>query len=413
MDKEKNIGPPKETDKTIEPKLCINAVRKVFGDNTRAIQATLELGKQGLPRQEITDRTGCVLGLNDISFEVFPGEIFVIMGLSGSGKSTLIRCMNRLVDVTSGTITLDGDNIVNMSRHDVRSIRRSKISMVFQGFGLIPNRTVIENVVYPLKIRGIDRKARLRDAEDSLKLVGLEHWSHRYPRELSGGMQQRVGLARALANNPDVLLMDEPFSALDPLMRRQMQEELIKLERSLHKTIIFVTHDLDEAARVGDRIALLEEGNLIQIGTPLEIMLNPVNDYAASFVKQMDRGSVLTAGSVVDKTHAPLQSHWTPCSALETMQSHQSDFNFVVNARSRPIGFVTRHGLECAIRDGVRSLESASDISFKTVQCESRLLETYALLASGTPVAVVGSDEQFQGRLTPETVMAYLQHSDV
>src|SRR5690625_1852328 len=241
------------------------------------------------------------VGVNQASFEVKDGEVFVIMGLSGSGKSTLVRMLNRLIEPTSGDVWLGEENITKMNKEELRNLRRKKMSMVFQNFALLPHRTILSNAEYGLEIQGIEKQERQKKAEEALELVGLGEYLNKYPHELSGGMQQRVGLARALANDPDILLMDEAFSALDPLIRKDMQDELMELQQTVHKTIVFITHDLDEALRLGDRIALMKDGQIVQIGTGDEILMDPANRYVERFVEDVDLAKVLTAGHIMKR----------------------------------------------------------------------------------------------------------------
>ncbi|MGI6475060.1 MAG: quaternary amine ABC transporter ATP-binding protein [Thermoactinomyces vulgaris] len=276
----------------------VKNLTKIFGKSTKK---ALKMLKEGKGKEEIFKATGATVGVNQANFAVESGEIFVIMGLSGSGKSTLLRMLNRLIEPTSGQVLIDNENIVEMNAEQLRELRRKKISMVFQKFALFPHRTVIENVEFGLEIQGISAAERRAKAMESLKLVGLESWADSYPNQLSGGMQQRVGLARALANDPEILLMDEAFSALDPLIRKEMQEELVDLQRSMNKTVIFITHDLDEALRIGDRIVLMRHGEIVQIGTPEEILTNPADAYVERFVEDVNLGKVLTAETVMRK----------------------------------------------------------------------------------------------------------------
>lgn len=279
-------------------KIKVEKVSKIFGKQTKKAVQMLANGKT---KKEILKATGSTVGVNQADFEVYDGEIFVIMGLSGSGKSTLVRMLNRLIEPTAGNIYIDGDMITNMSKDQLREVRRKKISMVFQKFALFPHRTILENTEYGLELQGVDKQERQQKALESLKLVGLEGFEHQYPDQLSGGMQQRVGLARALTNDPDILLMDEAFSALDPLIRKDMQDELLDLHDNVGKTIIFITHDLDEALRIGDRIVLMKDGNIVQIGTPEEILMNPSNEYVEKFVEDVDLSKVLTAGHIMKR----------------------------------------------------------------------------------------------------------------
>lgn len=266
------------------PKICLENLIKIYGDKPRT---ALELFREGKNRDDILQLTNQVVSIADISLEINQGELFVIMGLSGSGKSTLVRCINRLIEPTSGHIYIDDEDIAHVDEKRMREIRLKKISMVFQQFGLFPHKTVVENVAYGLKIQGIDKLKRRQKSLDTLATVGLEQWADRLPSDLSGGMKQRVGLARALATDAEILLMDEPFSALDPLIRREMQQELLRLQKELHKTIIFISHDIYEAFKIGDRIAVMKEGKIVQVGTPTGIMNQPANDYIRAFLQDI------------------------------------------------------------------------------------------------------------------------------
>ncbi|MEO7123606.1 MAG: glycine betaine/L-proline ABC transporter ATP-binding protein [Lacisediminihabitans sp.] len=270
---------------------------KVFGADAAQIAADSSMAK--LSAGEILEKTGCVAAVRNVSFDVAPGEVFVIMGLSGSGKSTLVRCFTRLIEPTAGEVLMGGRNVLDLGTKDLRDVRRRKVSMVFQHFGLLPFRSVIDNVSFGLEIRGMGKSARYARAHEVIELVGLHGYENRFPDQLSGGMQQRVGLARALASDPDVLLFDEPFSALDPLIRRDMQAEVIRLHRDMGKTMVFVTHDLSEALKLGDRILIMGHGELVQIGTGDELVGAPANDYVADFVSDVSRAQVLTVKWVV------------------------------------------------------------------------------------------------------------------
>jgi glycine betaine/proline transport system ATP-binding protein len=278
-----------------DPKLACEGLWKVFGPDPQRVVET-ELGE--LPREELLERTGCVAAVRDVTFEVAAGEVFVVMGLSGSGKSTLVRCLTRLIEPTAGRITIGGDEVTGASAAHLRELRRTSVSMVFQHFGLLPNRRVIDNVAYGLEIQGVGREQRHARANEIIELVGLSGFAERYPDELSGGMQQRVGLARALANEPEVLLLDEPFSALDPLIRRDMQAEVIRLQQQMGTTMVFITHDLQEALRLGDRIAVMRDGAVVQIGTAAELLADPADDYVADFTADVPRSLVLTAADL-------------------------------------------------------------------------------------------------------------------
>ncbi|MEX0983815.1 MAG: glycine betaine/L-proline ABC transporter ATP-binding protein [Actinomycetota bacterium] len=272
------------------------SVWKIYGDRAGKIVGTPDAD---LPRAELLEKTGCVAAVRDVSFDVAPGEVFVVMGLSGSGKSTLVRMINRIHDPTAGQVRIDGEDLMQLDEDQLRAVRRKKISMVFQHFGLLPHRRIAENVAFGLEIQGRDKDERLRIADKTLSEVGLDGWGASFPDELSGGMQQRVGLARALANDPEILLFDEPFSALDPLIRRDMQDQVIALQRDLKKTMIFITHDLAEALKLGDRIAIMKDGKFVQVGTPEEVVAHPANDYVADFTRDVPRAHVLTARAIM------------------------------------------------------------------------------------------------------------------
>jgi glycine betaine/proline transport system ATP-binding protein len=274
---------------------CRNAW-KVYGPKADRIVGTPDAD---LPRSELLEKTGCVAAVRDVSFDVNPGEVFVVMGLSGSGKSTLVRMLNRLHEPTAGQVLIDGEDILTFDDDRLREIRRRKISMVFQHFGLFPHRRIIDNVAFGMEVQGIDREKRTARANEVLEVVGLGGLGNAYPDELSGGMQQRVGLARALCTDPEIMLFDEPFSALDPLIRRDMQDEVVRLQRELHKTMIFITHDLMEALKLGDRIAIMKDGRFVQIGTPEEVVAHPANDYVADFTRDVPRAHVLTVRTIM------------------------------------------------------------------------------------------------------------------
>jgi glycine betaine/proline transport system ATP-binding protein len=271
-------------------------VWKVYGPHPERIVGSADAD---LPRAELLEKTGCVAAVREVSFDVAPGEVFVVMGLSGSGKSTLVRLINRLHEPTAGQILIDGEDVLRIGDGRLREIRRHKISMVFQHFGLLPHRRILDNVAFGLEVQGIERDDRERKAGEVLEVVGLEGWGNHYPDELSGGMQQRVGLARALATDPEIMLFDEPFSALDPLIRRDMQDEVIRLQREVRKTMIFITHDLMEALKLGDRIAIMKDGAFVQIGTPEEVVSRPADDYVADFIRDVPRAHVLTARTIM------------------------------------------------------------------------------------------------------------------
>jgi glycine betaine/proline transport system ATP-binding protein len=282
--------------KSAEATVSCRSVWKVYGPHPERIVGSPEAE---LPRAELLEKTGCVAAVRDVSFDVGQGEVFVVMGLSGSGKSTLVRMINRLHDPTAGEILIEGEDVMTLPAERLRDIRRRKISMVFQHFGLFPHRRIVDNVGYGLEVHGVNKADRVRRSLEVIEVVGLSGWGDHYPDELSGGMQQRVGLARALATDPEIMLFDEPFSALDPLIRRDMQDEVVRLQRELKKTMIFITHDLMEALKLGDRIAIMKDGMFVQVGTPEEVVAAPADDYVADFTRDVPRAHVLTARSIM------------------------------------------------------------------------------------------------------------------
>ncbi|MGI5836560.1 MAG: quaternary amine ABC transporter ATP-binding protein [Chloroflexota bacterium] len=299
-----------------KPEVEVRGLWKVFGRHPERILASEWRHKS---RNEVQKKTGHVIALRDVSFEVAPGETFVIMGLSGSGKSTLVRCLLRLIEPSEGQLFVGGEDILQYSSNQLIQFRRSKAGMIFQRFGLMPHRNVIDNVAFGLELQGVDRRVRLNRAREVLNLVGLAGWENNMPHELSGGMQQRVGLARALAADPEILLMDEPFSALDPLIRREMQDELCRLQKQLKKTIIFITHDLDEALKLGNRIAVMRDGAIVQLGTPEEIVVNPRDDYVSEFTKNIRKVAVLPVRSIMTPPRNTVQAMQHPAVALRAM----------------------------------------------------------------------------------------------
>jgi glycine betaine/proline transport system ATP-binding protein len=321
---------------------------KIYG---RAPERALQAHLTGEDRRGVL--ASHVTAVADVSFDVRRGETFVVMGLSGSGKSTLVRCIARLAEPTAGQVLLDGADVLRMSEAELREVRRHKMAMVFQNFGLLPHRTVLQNVAFGLEVRGEQRSARIDRAMQMIELVGLKGWEKRMPRELSGGMQQRVGLARALAVDPELLLFDEPFSALDPLIRREMQDELLRLHGQLHKTSVFITHDFAEALRLGDHIAIMRSGRIVQVGTPQDLVLHPADDYVAAFVKDAPRAKILTAESVMRPGHgAPLGRTCFAGSSLESLlpqMAADAEAMTVVDANGDALGVVDRGAVLAAM----------------------------------------------------------------
>ena len=377
----------------INKKIVVKNATKIFGkSSSRAIQML----KEGKSKSEILKATGATVGVKQVSFDVNEGEIFVIMGLSGSGKSTLVRLLNRLIDPTMGQILLDGKDIVQMNKEQLRDVRRKKIGMVFQNFALFPHKTIVENTEYGLEIQGVSKKERNEKAVESLRLVGLAGYEDQYPKQLSGGMQQRVGLARALANNPDILLMDEAFSALDPLIRKDMQNELLQLHHDMQKTIIFITHDLDEALRIGDRIALMKDGEIVQIGSPEEILMSPSNEYVERFVEDVDLSKVLTAGHIMKKADT-VKIDRGPRVALRLMKQLGISSIYVVDNANRLLGAVTAQDTLGAI-ESEKTLNDVLISDLPMISPDTVLTELFDVVSTANiPVAVINEDQKMQG----------------
>ncbi|ENG5979374.1 glycine betaine/L-proline ABC transporter ATP-binding protein [Vibrio sp. 1641] len=322
------------------PLIEISGLYKIFGPKPNSV---IERVKLGHSKEQVLTETGHTVGLKDINLQIQKGEIFVIMGLSGSGKSTMIRHFNRLIDPTMGQILVEGVDVMQLSNKELEQFRRHKMSMVFQRFGLLPHRTVIDNIAYGLEVQGMNKEARLEKANEWLETVGLTGYEHQYPAQLSGGQQQRVGLARALATDAEILLMDEAFSALDPLIRSEMQDQLVELQQKLHKTIIFITHDLDEALRLGDRIAILKDGELVQQGSPDEILLHPADEYVEAFVKDVNRARALTVETLMQPPSYCVRAE-TIEDALSEMKRVKRDYAYhETNAGYQ--GVITQQGL--------------------------------------------------------------------
>jgi glycine betaine/proline transport system ATP-binding protein len=385
-------------------KLKIENVTKIFGKNSKK---AIQLLNNGESKKDILKKTGATVGVNKASFEVNPGEIFVIMGLSGSGKSTLVRMFNRLIDPTIGNIYIDGKDIVRMSKEELRNVRREKISMVFQKFALLPHRTILENAEFGLEIQGVNKETRKEKALEALKLVGLTGYENQYPDQLSGGMQQRVGLARALANDPDILLMDEAFSALDPLIRKDMQDELLDLQSNMEKTIIFITHDLDEALRIGDRIALMKDGSIVQVGTPEEILMNPSNDYVERFVEDVDLSKVLTANHIMKRAEA-VNIEKGPRVALQMMKKLGISSIYVVNKRRELLGAITADDARIASEKN-EGIETILQRDVITVTGDTLLSDLFDKVSTAIiPVAVIDEQNRLKGILVRGAVIGAL-----
>lgn len=387
-----------------ETALVARNLFKVFGKNPN--QAVRRL-KAGEGRNDILDAgTAAVI---DASFTVNRGEIFVIMGLSGSGKSTIIRMLNGLHEITDGTVTIGEDQITGIPASRLREIRRDNVSMVFQHFALLPHRTVAANVAYPLELKGVGKTERLAKAEEVLDMVGLTGWGDKLPSQLSGGMQQRVGIARALAADTDILLMDEAFSALDPLIRREMQEQLVELQAKLQKTIVFITHDLNEAMFLGDRIAVMRDGRIVQIGTPEDILTDPANDYVEQFVQDVDRARVLTASNVMERPRPIVAENAGPRTALRQMRDAYMSAAYVTGRDRKLIGMVTDRDAVKLVRKGETSLTSILKPVPLSVSEDDVLMDLFIpAVESQLPLAVLDAQGRLTGVIPRVTLLAAL-----
>ena len=385
--------------------LEVHNLTKIFG---RKRKAALNLVKQQVSKTEILKKTGATVGVYDANFKVKAGEIFVIMGLSGSGKSTLIRMLNRLINPTSGQIYIDGKDVAKMNEEELRQVRREKINMVFQNFGLFPHKTILENTEYGLEVRGVAKEKRRQLAEAALDSANLLAFKDQYPNQLSGGMQQRVGLARALANDPDILLMDEAFSALDPLIRRDMQDELLNLQEEKQRTIIFITHDLNEALRIGDRIAIMNDGQILQIGTGEEILTNPQNDFIKEFVEDVDRSKVLTAQNIMTAPFTTNIENDGPNVALSRMRVEEVSMLLAVDKRRQLKGSLTAEAALKARKEKL-PLTEVIDKNVKTDSPNTLITDIFDLIYdSPTPLAVVNENGRLLGVIIKGRVLEAL-----
>lgn len=383
--------------------LEIKNVYKIYGPKPEKILKELEANDAD--KSEIFKNSGHTVGLSDVSFSVNRDEIFVVMGLSGSGKSTLVRCINRLITPTDGEIILDGEDITKVKHKILNKIRREKIAMVFQSFALLPHRNIVDNVAFGLEIQKIPKKQRKQIASEMLKTVGLEGYDEMMPSELSGGMRQRVGLARALCTKPEILLMDEAFSALDPLIRTEMQDELISLQQKMHKTIVFITHDLDEALKIGDRIAIMKDGKIVQIGTPEDILKNPADDYVSEFTHNVNRARVITAASIMKKTVQLIVPKEGLHTALKKMKDNSISSLFVSDKDKKLIGIVTIDDVQNQLKKEDGSIEAIIQ-NVNKVEENTVIDEVMPLfLSSSFPVAVVEEDGTFKGILSKALVI--------
>lgn len=391
-------------------KIEVKNLTKIFGKKTSKASALL---KEGKSKTEILKETGSTIGVNQASFQVEEGEIFVIMGLSGSGKSTLVRLLNRLIEPTSGEIWLDGEDLSKLDKKELRGVRRKSMSMVFQNFGLFPNRTIQNNVEYGLEVQKIPKNERAEKAKEALDLVGLAGYGEQYPAQLSGGMQQRVGLARALANNPDILLMDEAFSALDPLNRKDMQDQLLDLQDTMQKTIIFITHDLDEALRIGDHIMIMRDGSVVQTGTPEDILAHPANNYVEKFIEDVDRSKVYTASHVMIRPEIVHVEKDGPRVALQRMRETGTSSIYVVKKGRELVGIAHATDVSKLVKENISSLESAIQTDVPTTSPDTPLSDLMDLISTTSIPVAVTENGRLKGIIIRGSVLAALSGNEV
>ncbi|MCH4010021.1 quaternary amine ABC transporter ATP-binding protein [Companilactobacillus sp.] len=392
-------------------KVEVKNLTKIFG---RHVNKAKELLRKGESKPQILKETGATVGVDRANFEVNDGEIFVIMGLSGSGKSTLIRMINRLIEPTDGSVSIDGENLMEIDKKELREVRRKKMSMVFQNFGLLPNRTVLENTEYGLEIQGVDKEERRKKAKVALGQVGIDGYDDEYPSQLSGGMQQRVGLARALANDPQILLMDEAFSALDPLNRNDMQDQLLDLQENLHKTIIFISHDLNEALKIGDRIMIMRDGEIVQTGTPEDILTHPANEYVENFIENVDRSKVLTASNVMIRPVTINVDKAGPRLAIKRMRNNEVSTAYVVDNSRKLVGIVDANDVIKLIRKNSSDLRSVVKTDVPTTHEDKPISDLMDSIShTGIPIAVTNDQQQLLGIIVRGAVLGALAGNEV
>lgn len=392
-------------------KLQVKNLTKIFG---KRVPRAKELLKQGKSKAAILKETGATIGVDRANFEVESGEIFVIMGLSGSGKSTLVRMINRLIEPTEGSVLIDGEDLMQIDKKALREVRRKKMSMVFQNFGLFPNRTILENTAYGLEIQGIDKATREQKANEALDLVGLNGYGDQYPTQLSGGMQQRVGLARALANDAEILLMDEAFSALDPLNRSDMQDQLLDLQETMHKTIIFISHDLNEALKIGEHIMIMKDGEIVQTGTPEDILTRPADEYVEKFIENVDRSKVYTAGNVMIRPTTVNIEKDGPRLALKRMRENEVSNAYVVNSKRELVGIIDARDVLELVRKESRDLQSIVNTEVPTTDEETPIADILDDISqTGIPFAVLNDKQQLRGIIIRGAVLGALAGNEV
>ena len=377
---------------------------KVFGENPDRVFEPEYAEKS---RAEIQDELGLVVGLRDVSFSVDVGQVFVVMGLSGSGKSTLVRCLIRLIEPTRGRVMFEGDDILPYSPEELRDFRRDKLAMVFQHYSLLPHRRVMDNVAFGLEIQGMEREERYEAASKAIQTVGLDGWEDYYPREMSGGMQQRVGLARALAVDPAVLLMDEPFSGLDPLIRREMQDELVALQTEQHRTIVFITHDLDEALKIGDRIVIMRDGEIAQEGAPEDIVTAPADDYVSEFVQDVSMSKVIRARAIMEPPAAAVRESQPPSAALDAIRNGGGGGAFLLNGDGALVGELSAERARALSDAGAADLSDAGAAPALTATPRDFIEDIIPMAASADrPIAVTDADGNLLGEIRRGALLA-------
>lgn len=392
--------------------LEVKNLYKIFGPNSKE---ALKLVKQGVSKGEILKKTGATVGINNANFKVEKGEFFVVMGLSGSGKSTLIRCLNKLIEPTDGEIILDGEDVIKADKESLLEIRRKKIAMVFQNFGLFPHRTVIDNVKYGLEVQGVSDNESLEKSKQMLEMVGLKGYEEQYPSELSGGMQQRVGLARALTTDPEILLMDEAFSALDPLIRKDMQDEIIEIQDKMKKTVIFITHDLDEALKLGDRIAVMKDGEVVQIGTPEDILTNPADEYVREFVKDVNKSKVVTASTIMKKPRALTTLIDGPNVAIRKMDEEELSTSFVTDKERKLMGIVRIEDMVELRKQGIRDFNGMiKNEELVRTSPDTLLIDLLPqAMSSRFPIAVVDEEDRLLGIIIKSRLVSQIVGEEI
>lgn len=389
----------------------VRNVSKIFG---RQVEKAQKLASKGSSKAEILQKTGATVGVDRVSFQIQKGEIFVIMGLSGSGKSTVLRMLNQLIKATSGEIIVDGQDLTKMTKKELLTFRRTKMSMVFQNFALFPHYTVLENVAYGLEVKSMPKAKRQEKARQALALVGLKGYEDQYPNQLSGGMQQRVGLARALASDAQILLMDEAFSALDPLNRKEMQDELLRIQAELNKTIIFISHDLNEALKLGNHIMIMRNAKLIQVGTPEEILTAPANDYVEKFIEDVDRSRILTAENVMIPPAMVNIEKAGPRTALREMQENHTSSIYLVDSKYHFKGFATAQAITEALKNGQNDLTKIAVTDVPTTTLDTVLTDLLAdVSTTSIPFAVLDEQKRLRGIIVRGAVLAALSGNEV